>query len=671
MDGNEPDDAIKEEKPPENTEKKGEESGKKVSPEEKDEKTEKSAAPTDAKPGADGKNILLDWQKDNTIRIQTRKLDTLLNRSSELMTTLSKQDEINSSVNGILGIFQKWFAEWEKHKALWDKIEDNLDEFGEMPSPSLFSDDYIKKIFSISLENMHYLQNVSDLLKNLGNTFYEDAMRTRFIVENLEREVKDIRMLPISHLFKLLPRMVRDLAKIQKKEIDINLEGLETQVDKLIIEELKDPLVHILRNAVDHGIELPEDRKKAGKSPNGKIWLKAFYDGSNIVIEVGDDGKGIDSEEIIASAIRKKIVSAKEAGKLTESEKINFVFRPGFSTQKIITDISGRGVGLDVVRENVEKLKGQIHLITEKGGGTRFILRLPLTIGTTQVLIVSVQSLIYAIPIHSIVRMQRIEEKSLQRVAGKQIVENEGEAVVVADLKNVLGNPAPVIEKDGKTGRKSKDEVLHEEKKTPVIFLESMNRKAGIIVDHLLDEQNVVVKSFGSRLLKVPNVMGMAILSNGELATVLNPADLIESIHSSSFRGVARSKRKKGKQVKKKILIVDDSITTRTLEKNILESAGYDVALAINGAEAWDIIQSKEFDLVVSDVEMPEMNGFDLIRTIRSSPDYVEMPTILVTSLQSPEDRKRGEEVGANAYITKGTFDQKKLLETIQDLING
>ena len=320
----------------------------------------------------DAKSILLDWQKDQSIRIETIKLDVLLNRSSELLTTLSKQDEIGGLTADLLSNFQKWYGEWERHKFVWDQIEQNLGEFGEMPSPDVFTDEIVKKIFSLALNGVRNMRQLNSQMNYLNNSIYEDNIRSRFIVENLEREVKEIRMLPIANLFKLLPRMIRDLARSQSKEIDINLEGLDTQVDKQIIEELKDPIVHILRNAVDHGIEYPEARKKKGKSAIGSIKLAAFYDGSNIVIEISDDGDGINTELLVKTAVKKKIVDKTEIEKFSETEKINLIFRPGFSTSKIITDLSGRGVGLDVVRENVEKLKGHVQVITEKDKGTKY-----------------------------------------------------------------------------------------------------------------------------------------------------------------------------------------------------------------------------------------------------------------------------------------------------------
>lgn len=619
----------------------------------------------------DAKGILLDWQKDQTIRIHTKKLDELFNRSSELLTTLSKQDEISNIMRYLLSTVQKWRTEWSRHKGIWDLLEYNIDEYANLPSPELFTEEQLKKIFALVIDNHTQLKEVSAIVDDINHLMHADNVRTRFIVENLESEVKEIRMLPLAHLFKLMPRMVRDIARIQSKETEIHLQGLETQVDKQIIEELKDPLIHILRNSIDHGIELPEKRAEQGKPGSGNIWLNAFYEGSSVVIEIKDDGSGIDVQAVMEIAKKKGIVSSSELDKMTDYEKMNIIFRPGFSTSKIITDISGRGVGLDIVRENVEKLKGQVVVTSEQGIGTTFVLKLPLTLGTTQVLMFKTSNMIYSIPVHAISRMIRIDKNDLQDMAGKTVFENNGEAIIVSELKSILGNPEPIIEKDSLVKNSLVREFVKEDPKVPLIILESLNRKAAIMVDELIDEQGVVIKGFGERLKKIDNVMGVAILANGELANVLNPTSIIDAVH---LTGGGRSKAMasgKEKREANRVLVVDDSITTRTLEKNILESAGFDVSIAINGKEAWHKLNNEEYDLVVSDIEMPEMNGFELIHIMRSNEKFKDMPAILVTSLQSPKDRKRGIDVGANAYITKGTFDQKKLLDTINSLIAG
>jgi two-component system chemotaxis sensor kinase CheA len=631
-----------------------------------EEKTEGQVEESSKEP--DAKNLLLDWQKDQNIRIHTAKLDTLFNRSSELITALSKEDELGNLLRDLTADVQKWKTEWGRHKGIWDLLEYNIDEYANLPSPSAFTDEQLQRIFALIIDNHRYLRSISNKSKEILQLFQDDSARKRFIIENLESEVKDIRMLPISHLFKLLPRMVRDIAKVQNKEVDIALDGLDTQVDKKVIEELKDPLIHILRNAIDHGLEKREERKEAGKTLIGSIQLNARYEGSSVVISVSDDGRGIDADKIAEAAIKKKLVTLAEVKKMSVFERRSIIFMPGFSTARIITDISGRGVGLDVVRANVERLKGRVDITSEPGQGTTVKLQLPLTLSTTQVLLFIAQKQTYAIPVQAISRLLRIQRQDLSEMADKIVLDIDDEAVLVTELRRLLGETRPLVVKQEKVRAGLLQQFTTEESKLPVIVVESLNRRIGIIVDQLIDEQAVVIKGFGERLKQIDKVMGVAVLSNGELANVLDPNTLISS--SQALGQEQRTRKKKVVERKShKVLIVDDSITTRTLEKNILESAGFDVQIAINGREAWSKLKAEAYDLLVSDIEMPEMDGFELIEKVRNDSDLAQLPSILVTSLQSPKDRQRGIEVGADAYITKGTFDQKKLLETINSIL--
>ncbi|HEX21260.1 MAG TPA: hybrid sensor histidine kinase/response regulator, partial [Actinobacteria bacterium] len=373
-------------------------------------------------------------------------------------------------------------------------------------------------------------------------------------------------------------------------------------------------------------------------------------------IEVEDDGCGIDVDMIREVAVEKGLIDAQEAQNLSEREALFLIFKSGFSTSPIITNVSGRGVGLDVVRQNVEKLNGMINIISVKDKGTKFSISLPLTLTTSRALLANVGQETFAIPTSSIERILRIQHQEISSIAGKDAIKIGDEPISIVRLDQILELPA-----------EQKQLLAHD--KITVIVLGSAEKRIAFVVDGVVGEMEIVVKSLGKQLVRVRNVSGATILGTGKVVMILNTADLIRSAQKIENCGLSLVEAQKEKQTTRQILVVDDSITTRTLEKNILESVGFSVKLAKDGIEALEKLQKHKFDLIVSDVDMSEMNGLELTSKVKSNNRFADIPVVLVTALESDVDRERGIEVGADAYLVKSSFDQNNLIETVSQLI--
>ena len=626
-----------------------------------------------------GKNLSSD---DAFIRVPTRRLDDLMNQVSELITTRIKSQQRLADIRKILDFCEEWSQQYDRVKQIADKAGNRLAAEQEVGpgngklsriSKELISQTDLRYLINSFHNSFDKIGKLVDFINDLHDKHSEENLRTAVITGDIQDNLRIIRLLPISTIFDLYPRMIRDIAKLQSKKIKFEVYGAETRVDKKILEELKDPLIHLLRNAIDHGVEAPGEREVQGKPPEGQISIKASYAGNMVQIEISDDGKGIDTERILQIAIKKGYLKQDQASEISKSDLISLIFHSGFSTAKIITDLSGRGVGLDVVKSNIEKIKGTIETESEKGKGTKFILKIPLTLSTTHALIVDIGGDQYSLPIDYIERTVRLTEEELWTGGANPFVMVDGFPVPLFKLEDVLGNPRQKLKSRNllKTGAAQKiGQHINtiETNKFPAVIFNASGRRAAFLVDKLLDEQEVVIKSLGHQLRRVRNVAGSTILGDGRISIILDPNDLVKSVQGAGGKFLFKERRRKD-LAKKKILVVDDSITTRTLEKNILESAGYNVVIATNGQEGYQKLHEAVYDVVVSDVEMPLMNGFEFAEKVRKESKYPDIPFILCTSLESDKDKRRGIEVGANAYIVKGSFDQSNLLETIEKLI--
>jgi len=493
------------------------------------------------------------------------------------------------------------------------------------------------------------------LLNQLRNATGEDISKLDLVADALDDGIRSIRLLPLSTIFSLFPRMARDLARERSKEVELTIEGGETAADKRIIEELKDPLMHLVRNAIDHGIELPQERKKAGKPRQGSVLLKAYQTATNIVIEIKDDGRGLDLETIRRVALKQKICREDELAAMSLAQIQALIFVSGFSTSAFVSDVSGRGVGLDVVRTNIERLKGIIQIESASGAGTLFRLRLPITLATARVLIAAVAGVKVAVPVEHVQTTRLLTRQEIFTVEGREAIMHEEKPVSVVWTADILELKTKNLE------QRTPDD------KIPCVILSLGEEKLGLLIDALLDEQEIVLKPQSPLLRRVRNVSGAAILGSGEVCAILNPQDMIASARKKHLQAAAEEKIKEEKR--KTVLLVDDSITTRAQLKRILEGAGYEVEQAVDGIDAYNKLGGRHFDALVADILMPNMDGLTLTSKVRQEEKYRELPIILVTSLSSDEDKKRGVDAGANAYITKPAFDQKVFIDTLRRLI--
>jgi len=503
---------------------------------------------------------------------------------------------------------------------------------------------------------MLFTRTLENSLRSLAGASHHDALSLAAITDRLRDDVRKVLLLPCSYLLGGLPKVVRDLARDQGKEADLVVNGEDIEIHRRVLDELKDPLVHLLRNCVDHGIEKPEARLALGKSRRGSITITAKpIEGNRVELTMTDDGAGIDTHKVGKAAVRMGLISADDAACAAEADVTGLIFHSGLSTSPIITDLSGRGLGLAIVREKVEKLGGTITVTSTPGAGTAFRMLVPVLLATFRGVLVDVAGRRFVIPTASVARVCRVKPDEIKTVENRQALTMGKRAVSLVRLRDVLDLPGPDSRANGAA--------------RPVVVVRSADRQAAFLVDEVLGEQEVMVKGLGRRLARVRNISGASISDSGEVILILNAADLVEGASGAAAPGQVDAVRDTAPARSGSLLIAEDSITARTLVKSILEGAGYQVAAAVDGMDALTRLKTGSFDLLVSDVDMPRMNGFELTARIRADKNLAELPVVLVTALGSQKDREYGIEVGANAYIVKSDFDQSNLLEIIRRLL--
>jgi two-component system, chemotaxis family, sensor kinase CheA len=476
------------------------------------------------------------------------------------------------------------------------------------------------------------------------------------LLTSLQNHMRILRLVPVSNLLPPLALSVRDIARELNKKVKLETSGEDTQIDRAVLEQLRDPLTHLLRNAIDHGIEPSEQRLAAGKPETGRVVLRVWREGNQVMLVVEDDGAGISLENIIDTAIRKNLISPTEAESLTREQTLDLLFRPGFSCKQIITEISGRGVGLDVVQANLGTIKGCVELDTEVGRGSVFTLRVPLTLSTDHGLLIRSGESIFAIPLVSVDCIINLDPDDIVQVGAGEAILRDGKAIPLRSLGRALE-----LTSDGPG---SGQWTYH------VVVVSSGWHAVALIVDEVIGQQELVIKPLNAPLLSVRNVAGGTLTSSGGVVLVLNPRELVDSaLQPGRATRLSGSRQTETEVAVPKILVVDDSLTTRTLEKNILENNGYRVTLAVNGKEGLENMLKNHFDLVVTDIKMPEMDGFELTERIKHDENLQQTPVVVVTSMTSEEDKQRGIEVGADAYIVKSQFETRALLDVVRQLV--
>lgn len=569
----------------------------------------------------------------DTIRVPMRYLDALMTHTGELTVTKTRLAHTHERLKNLVFLWQDW-----------------------------------KSQNTNTLRRRNIAEKLDELIPYLDSSIAENNTRLDLIARELDEKVRTLRLLPLSTIFLLFPRLVRDLAQEQDKEVEFLMEGGDITVDKQILEEMKDPLLHLLRNAVDHALEIPDERKRLGKNPVGKIWLKAYNSGSNIVIEVGDDGRGLDLEKIKQTAIKKKLYRVEELAQMSSQQVRSLIFLPGFSTRSFVTEISGRGVGLDVVRSNVEKLKGNIAIDSTPNQGSVFRVQLRSTVATLNVMLFEVQGLIHGLPLEAIEKTLLIKPEEIYTLEGKPTITVENQPVTLVKMADLLELP----DLSPTTVQKQRQRAMENQRYISAILLNVDGQTLAFEVETLKEVLDVVIKPQTKLLKRVRNVIGATILGTGDVCMILNPHDLIKSVQKATQTLVSfEDELGEAQNVQRPVvLLVEDSIAVRTQEKRILDKAGYEVIIAVDGVEGYNKLRSGlRVDAIISDVEMPNMNGLEFTAKVRQHAEYREIPLILVTSLASEEDKRKGAQAGANAYIVKGQFNQELLIETLDRLV--
>ncbi len=476
--------------------------------------------------------------------------------------------------------------------------------------------------------------------------------------DRLYHEIIGVRMRPFADGIQVFPRMIRDLARELDKKVKFDIIGKSTEVDRDILEKLEAPLSHLLRNALDHGIESPEERLNADKPEAGSLRLEAAHRSGMLMITVSDDGQGVDLNDLRLKILEKGLTNAEMVDKLSEAELMEFLFLPGFSTLDSVTEISGRGVGLDVVHNMVHEVRGIVRAVSKPGKGLSFHLELPLTLSVVRTFVVEIAGETYAFPLARIDRCLMLSDNDIETVEDRQYFRFGNKNISLVDIHDVLELEKPGQEKD----------------KLAVVVVSDRVHAYGLVVDQFLGECDLVVRPLDPRLGKVSDVSSMAIMLDGSPVLIFDVEDLVRSIDAllngqkrlqKIGQSVETVKEKKGKH----ILVVDDSITVREMERKLLMSKGYQVDVAVDGMEAWNLVRTNTYDMVVSDIDMPRMNGFELISHIKQNDNLKSLPVMVVSYKNKEEDRLRGLEAGANYYLTKSSFQDNSFIDAVVDLI--
>lgn len=600
----------------------------------------------------------IDTSDIKTLRIDSFKLDKLVNQIGDLIITRIKTNEHLSVAKNIQNELLEWQKSFNKmgyYIKYFDRKYLSGPTFGATVDPRAIAafNKQLMVLQNYHSEKMVYLiKETTDLFKQMQ----ENDSKLNSTASEIEGMVKNMRILPLSTIFHLFPRMVHNIAKEKGKQIEFITEGADVAADKKIIEEIKIPLIHILRNSIDHGIELPQERKEAGKNPVGKITVSAKHRENKIIINITDDGRGLDVEKIKQKALEKGLLTPDEIENIDEEHLVNLIFYPGFTTGDSVTELSGRGLGLDIVHTKISQLNGRVDIFSEFQKGTMVTIELPATMATIKTFIVTEQNQLYAIPTSSIKTVVRIDTTDVFERDGKNFYIHNDDVIPIYTLSQIL-------ELENKPRQANKYTLM---------IVKSESSTIGIIVEKLICDQEVLHKKLEAPLFKVKNILGITTLANGEICLILNVGDIFSSTLPKKINTkiIASNKAIKMREnYTHKILVVDDSLTTRTLQKNILTSYGYRVQIATNAPDALIKMQKENFDLVITDNEMPIMSGLEFVKEIRKESKWADIPIIVLTSMPESKWGKQFKEAGSQAYIQKDRFEQESFIRCVDHFL--
>ncbi|RQR37121.1 MULTISPECIES: hybrid sensor histidine kinase/response regulator [unclassified Burkholderia] len=520
-----------------------------------------------------------------------------------------------------------------------------------------FADDLDAGVLASVNEVRHMLNDLQRSLAERMDEFDRFERRSTHIAEQLYDEALQCRMRPFGDATRAYPRIVRDLARSLGKQVRFSIVGEGTQVDRDILDLLDAPLGHLLRNAIDHGVEAPDARLARGKPAEASVTLEARHSAGSLLVSVIDDGPGVDMDALRAAVVRQRLTDDETAARLSDPELLEFLLLPGFSMRDAVTDVSGRGVGLDAVQEMVRGVRGAVRIFNEPGAGMRFVLQLPLTLSVIRSLLVEVGGEPYAFPLAHVRRTLELSHDDIDVLEGQPHFPFDGRRAGLVAAHQLLDAGEPGVARAS----------------TAVVVVGGEPELYGVAVDRFLGERMLVVQPLDSRLHKIQNIAAGALLENGDPVLIVDVEDLIRSV-DKLVRGGQLAKLTRDRQLaladrRRRVLVVDDSLTVRELERKLLEKRGYDVTIAVDGMDGWNAVRSDAFDLVVTDVDMPRMDGIELVTLIKGDPTLKRVPVMIVSYKDRDEDRRRGLDAGADYYLAKSSFHDEALLDAVHDLI--
>jgi len=579
-------------------------------------------------------------ERDRMIRVTATKIERLMGLGGEVVVSARWLPQFSESLLSLKKSHNELFTLLEK---LQELLGDD-DDFRQMRSLAFQAREKTRECSLSLADHLNQLDVFTSTSANLSDRLYH--------------EVIGVRMRPFADGVQRFPRMVRDLAKQLGKKVRLEIVGKSTDVDRDILEKLDAPLTHLIRNAIDHGIEMPDVRRAAGKSAAGMLRLEAVHRSGMLMITFSDDGQGIELTHLRQKILDKGMANASIVDNLSETELMEFLFLPGFSTSETITEISGRGVGLDVVHDMVHEVGGIIRAVPSAGKGVSFHLELPLTLSVIRTFLVEIAGEPYAFPLARIDRCLMIEEAALETVEDRQYFRFDNTNIAMVDIHDIL----------------EIEESASHEHGLPVVVISDRSNAYGVLVDTFIGECDLVVRPIDQRLGKVPDISAVAVMLDGAPVLIFDVDDMLRSV--DKMVNVKRLRKiKEGVEETlvtaqvKRVLVVDDSITVREMERKILENQGYHVDVAVDGMDGWNAVRTEAFDLVVSDIDMPRMNGIELVNNIKQHEELKLLPVIIISYKDTEEHRLQGLDAGANYYLTKSSFQDDSFINAVVDLI--